>query len=261
MVKEYYKDNNITLFLGDSINILKNIPSKSVNMIFADPPYFLSNGGITCKSGKVASVNKGEWDKSNGLEEDFKFNYEWLKESKRILKDNGTIWISGTMHNIYQIGYILQLLNFKILNEIVWFKPNAPPNMTKKYFTHSHETVLWARKSKFFSHKFNYDITKSFEDKINFKDKQTRSVWSIPITPLFEKKYGKHPTQKPLELLRRIILSSTNEKDIILDPFIGSGTTAVVGLKNKRKIIGIDKEKKYLDLTLKRLNKKRRIYK
>ncbi len=252
-MKKYFENENIVLYHSDVIDALKEIPKNSVDMIFADPPYFLSNGGITCRAGKMVSVNKGDWDRSSGVEEDLNFNINWIKEARRVLKENGTIWISGTMHNIYQVGYALKKLKFKILNEIVWFKPNAPPNLSKKYFTHSHETVIWARKHSFISHKYNYEIMKEIEDKLNPKGKQLRGVWVIPLTPKREKVYGHHPTQKPLELLKRIILSSTTENDVILDPFVGSGTTAVIATKYKRKFIGIDKEKKYLDLTLKRL--------
>lgn len=235
---------------------MKELPEKSVDMAFADPPYFLSNGGISCRAGKVVSVDKADWDKSNGFENDFEFTLNWIKECRRILKDNGTIWISGTMHNIYQVGFALQKLNFKLLNEISWFKPNAPPNLSCKYFTHSHETLIWARKNEKIPHYFNYEETRSWNDALSHSGTQMRSVWTIPLTPLSEKTHGKHPTQKPIELLKRIILSSTNENAIILDPFNGSGTTGVVAKNLGRRYIGIEKDEEFLKLTIKRLNSK-----
>jgi len=253
-MKPYFESNTIKLFHDDCLNILNKLPENSIDMIFADPPYFLSNGGISCKSGKMVSVNKADWDKSKGFEEDFRFTKNWINACRRVLKNNGTIWISGTMHNIYQVGFSLQKFNFKILNEISWFKPNAPPNLTCKYFAHTHETIIWARKHIKIPHTFNYDLMKEWDDKIAVKGKQMRSIWNIPLTPMREKKFGKHPTQKPIELLKRIIISSTNENDLILDPFNGSGTTGVVALKLNRNYIGIDKEKDFLDLTLKRIN-------
>jgi site-specific DNA-methyltransferase (adenine-specific) len=257
MIKPYFSENQIKLFLGNSLSILKQFEDNSFDMIFADPPYFLSNGGISCKNGKIVKVNKADWDKSNGFENDFAFNYSWLKQCQRILKPTGTIWITGTKHNIFMIGTILQQLEFNILNDIIWFKPNAPPNLSCKFFTHSHETLLWARKNKNISHKFNYSVSKlweSSEDIFKNEEKQMRSVWSIPLTPPREKQFGKHPTQKPLELLKRIILTSTNENDLVLDPFNGSGTTGVICKKFNRKYIGIDLEKEYLELSKIRLS-------
>ncbi len=253
MIKEFYKSKNIRLFHDNCINVLNNLPEKSVDMIFADPPYFLSNGGISCSAGKIVSVNKAEWDKSKGIDKDFQFTQEWINACRRVLKDNGTIWISGTMHNIYQVGYALQKANYKLLNEISWFKPNAPPNLSCRYFTHSHETILWARKHQKIAHTFNYELMKEWNDKISPNGKQMRSIWNIPLTPMSEKTHGKHPTQKPIELLKRIILSSTKKGDVILDPFVGSGTTGVVAMMFNRKFIGIDKEKNFLKLTLKRI--------
>lgn len=249
----YYNSKDFSLLKGDCLKVLKTMPDNSVDMIFADPPYFLSNNGISCKGGKMVSVNKAKWDVSSGFEKDLEFNLNWLTESKRVLKENGTIWISGTMHNIYQIGYSLQKLNYHILNEISWFKPNAPPNLSCRYFTHSHETLLWARKNKSSKHNFNYNLMKEWDDNISESGKQMRSVWSIPLTSKYEKINGYHPTQKPIELLKRVILSSTNTGDVVLDPFNGSGTTGIVSKIYGRKYIGIDLEKDYLDLTVKRL--------
>lgn len=253
----YYEKDKVKLLLGNSIEILKTIKKDSIDMIFADPPYGLSNNGITCKNGKMVSVNKGNWDKSNGIEEDFKFHNLWIKACKRVLKPNGTLWISGTYHSIYACGYALQKQKFKILNDITWFKPNGAPNLTCKYFTASHETILWAIKDPKEKHTYNYKVMKHGnwheKDIIKNEDKQMRSVWSIATPSKSEKEFGKHPTQKPLKLLERIVLSSTNEGDLILDPFTGSSTTGVIALKYNRKFIGIDMEEEYLDLSIKRL--------
>ncbi|KPU43244.1 modification methylase DpnIIB [Oxobacter pfennigii] len=244
----YYEDKWFKLIQGDCIERLRSIDEKSINMIFADPPYKLSNDGITCKSGKMASVNKGEWDRSEGLKDDHDFNKKWLLECGRVLTDNGTIWISGTYHIIHSIAFALMEMNYYIINEVTWNKPNAAPNMGCRCFTASQETLLWAKKSKKARHVFNYSLMKELNG-----GKQMRSVWDIPTTPMREKTYGGHPTQKPKELLKRCILSSTNHEDIILDPFCGSGTTGVVAVENRRKFIGIDTNTEYLELTKKRL--------
>ncbi|MEG1297327.1 MAG: DNA methyltransferase, partial [Niameybacter sp.] len=150
------KYQDVNLINGDCTQVLKELQEESIDMIFADPPYFLSNGGITCQNGKMVSVNKGKWDVSQGLDGDFKFNLEWIQNCDRVLKPHGTIWISGTYHNIHMIGYILTLLGYYIINEISWIKPNAPPNMGCRCFTASHETLLWAKKKKKAKHTFNY---------------------------------------------------------------------------------------------------------
>jgi site-specific DNA-methyltransferase (adenine-specific) len=260
---KYFHDNNFLLVLGDSLELLKKISKNSVDMIFADPPYFLSNGGITCMSGRMVSVDKGKWDKSNGVEENFKFNLKWLGECRRILKKDGTIWISGTSHIIYSIGYAMQVLGYKVLNDIIWYKRNAPPNLSCRYFTHSTEIILWAAKSDKSKHYFDYKKMKELN-----KNKQMRNIWDIKDTGpenlweisapgKKEKEFGKHPTQKPEELLKRIVLASTKGDDIILDPFNGSGTTGIIASGFNRKYIGIDNEKEYLDLTIKRYEKEK----
>ena len=249
MIQPYFKNNDFILYQNDCVKVLNELPQNSVDLIFADPPYFLSNGGISCSAGKMVSVNKGSWDKSNGFEQDFDFTLNWLGACKRVLKDNGCIWISGTMHNIYQVGFALQKLDYKILNEISWFKPNAPPNLSCRYFAHSHETLIWARKNKESYHTFNYEEMKQIGDKINPKGKQMRSVWSIPLTPLSEN-FESTPTQKPIDLLKRVIQSTSNKGDVVLDPFNGSGTSGVVAKELGRKYIGIDLEKNFLDLTI-----------
>jgi site-specific DNA-methyltransferase (adenine-specific) len=230
-------------------------------MIFADPPYNLSNGGITCYAGRMVSVNKGDWDKSKGFEQDHQFTLDWLNACRRVLKDDGTIWISGTIHNIYSIGFALQQLGYKILNEICWYKPNAAPNLSCRYFTHSHEVVLWAAKSKNSRHKFNYERMKKIAGGKQMrsvwmdidKEESVPDIWTINTPSVEEKHFGKHPTQKPVALLERIILASTNPYDTILDPFTGSSTTGVVAIKHGRKFIGIDSSKEYMDLSTKRI--------
>lgn len=252
---KYFSSKNFTLYKDNSLTLLKKFPENKFNMIFADPPYFLSNGTFSCQNGKMVDVKKGDWDMSNSLEETIKFHKTWLKECKRILKPNGTIWVSGTYHSIYQCGILIQELGYRILNDIAWFKPNASPNLSCRFFTASHETIIWARKEQKRPHTFNYKEMKEGnwnQDSIKKPNKQMRSVWEIKTTPKSEKVYGKHPTQKPKELLKRIILASTNKGDLVLDPFTGSSTTGLVAVEYGRKFIGIDKEKEYLDLSIQR---------
>ncbi|MFH0768485.1 MAG: DNA methyltransferase [Chloroflexota bacterium] len=249
-IEPYYenKEHSIKLFCGDCLQLLPKFPQNSIDVIFADPPYFLSNGGITCHAGRMVSVNKGKWDVSHGGEENHKFNLAWLSECQRVLTTNGTIWVSGTAHVIFSIGFAMQQLGFKTLNDIVWFKPNASPNLSCRYFTHSTETVIWASKNHKSKHTFNYELMKQLSN-----GKQMRNVWEISPPQPNEKTHGKHPTQKPLKLLERILLASTNEGDIVLDPFNGSGSTGVAALRLGRKYIGVEISQEYLDLTIKRL--------
>jgi site-specific DNA-methyltransferase (adenine-specific) len=197
--KAYFKDKDFVLFLDDSIKALKEFPEDSVDMIFADPPYNLSNGGFTVHAGKRVSVHKGDWDKSKGVEEDFEFHRQWLAECFRVLKPDGSIWVSGTYHSIYQCGYAMQLIGLKILNDISWFKPNASPNLSGRYFTASHETLIWARKDPKGKHTYNYQAMKNGDwherDFIKKEGKQMRSVWSINTPRPDEKKFGKHPNR------------------------------------------------------------------
>ncbi len=261
MHKIFYKSDAVTLYEDDCLNILPSLPERSVDMIFADPPYNLSNGGITCQSGRMVSVNKGEWDKSQGIEQNQAFAIQWLTACRQVLKDDGTIWVSGTMHNIYSVGYALQQLGYKLLNEISWFKPNASPNLSCRYFTHSHETLIWAAKSAKSKHKFDYQLMKksaggkqmrSLWMDIDVED-EPQDIWVMSTPSKVEKTFGKHPTQKPLALLERIILASTGLGDLILDPFTGSSTTGVAAVKHGRRFIGIDTDTQYLDLSVKRL--------
>ncbi len=234
---------------GDAVQVMNDMPDESVDLIFADPPYGLSNGGFTCHAGKRAAVDKGEWDKSQGAAADFSFHTSWIAACRRTLKPNGTIWISGTYHSIYACGLALQQGGWHILNDICWFKSNAPPNLSCRMFAASHETLIWARKAKGAKHVFNYEVMRDSEwerDTLKKHGKQMRSVWQIGAPQAAEKAFGKHPTQKPVKLLRRIVLACTNPQDTVLDPFCGSATTGVAALGCDRKFIGIDSSKEYL---------------
>ena len=255
MKKPYYNKLKFKLYQSNCLDLLADLPDNSVDMVFADPPYLLSNDGFSVHAGRRVSVNKGKWDKSHGLIKDFEFHCAWIEAVKRILKPHGTLWISGTYHSIYQCGYALQLAEFQILNDVAWFKPNASPNLSCRYFTASHETLLWARKDKKAKHIFNYDLMKNGdwpEDKLKKPGLQMRSVWSMGTPKSGEKKFGKHPTQKPVALLKRIILASTNNGDLIVDPFAGSSTTGIASYLLGRQFIGVDIDKKYLDVSIKR---------
>jgi len=253
--RPYFSKDEFVLYNNDCLKILEQLPENSIDMIFADPPYFLSSGSFTCQNGKMVSVKKGDWDLSNGLKKNFEFHVRWIGACKRVLKPHGTIWISGTYHSVYQCGFVLQTAGYHILNDIAWFKPNASPNLSCRFFTASHETLLWARKDEKAKHTFNYEAMKNGqwpEDFIKKQNLQMRSVWAINTPKTIEKRFGKHPTQKPANLLKRIVLASTNKKDLILDPFTGSSTTGLAAYLFGRKFIGIDTEKKYLDLSIKR---------
>lgn len=230
--------------------LISKYPLGKFDMIFADPPYFLSNGGITCHAGKMVKVDKGQWDKSNGPELNHEFNNAWLSRCQKLLKPNGTIWVSGTHHIIYSVGYAMQQLGMKILNDITWEKPNPPPNLSCRYFTHSTETIIWAAKNERAKHQFNYAIMRELNS-----GKQMKSVWKLAAPNGEEKDLGKHPTQKPGALLERIMLASTNDGDLIFDPFSGSSTTGVVAIKLKRRFVGCELESEYLALSAKRLSR------
>ena len=257
--KPFFQSNSSVIFNENCLEILKTFPENCIDMIFADPPYMLSNDGITCQNGKMAAVNKGKWDKSKGFEKDTLFHNEWISACRRILKPEGTIWVSGTYHSIYQCGFFLLKNDFHILNDIAWFKPNASPNLSCRFFTASHETVIWARKDKKAKHIFNYTEMKDGyfpEDKLKKENTQMRSVWSISTPKNCEKENGKHPTQKPLDLLKRIVLASTCENSIVLDPFCGSGTTGAACRDiGNRFFIGIEIDSGYCNVAKKRLLK------
>jgi len=245
MLDPYFKskDKNFVLLHGDSMKLLPKFEHK-FDMVFADPPYFLSNNGLSIQSGKIVSVNKGNWDKSMGFEYLNEFNRQWLSLVRDKMKENATIWISGTLHNIFSIGQLLTELDFKILNIITWEKSNPPPNFSCRYFTHSTEQIIWARKNEKVPHYFNYELMKQLNG-----DKQMKDVWKLPAIAPWEKSCGKHPTQKPLSVLTRLILASTQPGAWLLDPFCGSSTTGIAGNLANRKYLGIDMEVDFLEIS------------
>lgn len=244
MIKDYYKSANsdYTLAQGDCLELLPQF-KFSFDSIFADPPYFLSNGGISYQSGQVVCVDKGGWDKAQTPEQIDVFNRQWLSLCREKLSDNGSIWVSGTYHNIFSIATILKDLGFKILNVVTWVKTNPPPNVSCRFFTYSTEFVIWARKHYKKPHYFNYELMRQING-----GKQMPDVWHLPAIARWEKSCGKHPTQKPLSLLSRIILASTPENGWILDPFCGSGTTGIAASLLGRRFLGIERESEYLEM-------------
>lgn len=250
MIVPFYKSDNrdFTIVHGDCFDVLPQFDFK-FDMIFADPPYFLSNGGISYQAGKVVCVDKGEWDKGASSESIMEFNRKWLSLCREKLKDNGTIWISGTHHNIFSIANVLSELGYKILNVITWAKTNPPPNISCRFFTYSTEFIIWARKCPKIPHKYNYELMKTIND-----GKQMTDVWRLPAIGRWEKSCGKHPTQKPLALLTRIILASTDEHDWILDPFAGSSTTGIAANLCGRRFLGIEQENDFATLSMHRRN-------
>ena len=241
MIIPYYKspERAFNLLNGDTFELLPQFNFK-FDMIFADPPYFLSSGGISIQSGKVVCVDKGEWDKSMSNEDISAFNLKWLSLCREKLKDNGTIWISGTYHNIFSVANCLAELGYKILNVITWAKTNPPPNISCRYFTFSTEFIIWARKCPKVPHYYNYDLMKHING-----EKQMTDVWRLPAIAPWEKTCGKHPTQKPLSLLSRIILASTKPGAWILDPFAGSSTTGIAANLLGRRYLGIEREEEF----------------
>lgn len=233
------------LYLGDCIEVMKELNNESIDLIFADPPYFLSNGGKSINSGKVVSVNKGEWDKKTNYMNTNLFTYNWLKECYRLLKESGSIWVSGTHHNVFDVEREMKKIGFKIINIVIWHKSDPPPLIYKNKLRFSYEFIIWAKKGT--KHFFHYEAM------FNVHNTEMEDVWLIPAVQLSEKQFGYHPTQKPEALLERIILASSKEFDVVLDPFLGSGTTCYIAKKLKRKYIGIEKEEKYYQLAKRRM--------
>ena len=232
------------VYLADCVELMRMMPAGCVDVIFADPPYRLSGGGVTVKSGRLAPVDKGNWDRSTGsFEKDHEWNVRWLREARRVLKPDGTLWVSGTHHIIFSLGFTLQSLQYRIINQIAWQKPHPPPNALHTAFTHAHETLIWASKGKGARHTFNYDLINSPNPTA-----QLSSVWRIPSVPKSEKRMGYHPTQKPLRLVRRALLASTREGDLVFDPFTGSGTTAVAAKELGRAFVGAELEGEFAKL-------------
>lgn len=256
MIASYYKssNNDFTIIQGDCVETLSKF-EFGFDMVFADPPYFLSGGGISCQSGKVVCVDKGDWDKPSSPEEMDRFNLRWLSACRDHMKDNATIWISGTHHNIFSVQQQLLKLGFKILNVITWAKTNPPPNISCRYFTYSTEFIIWARKSPKTPHYFNYELMKELN-----ANKQMTDVWQLPAIAKWEKSCGKHPTQKPLGLLARIIQASTQPGAWILDPFSGSGTTGIAANLLGRRYLGLEKEDEFLSMSKARREEIENIY-
>jgi len=249
--------NPNTIIQGDCIDELKKFPDNSIDLIFADPPYNmqLENALYRPNNTKVVGVDD-EWDKFASFEEYDNFCTAWLTECRRILKDTGTIWVIGSYHNIFRVGNIMLNLGFWILNDVTWYKTNPMPNFLGKRFTNATETLLWCSKSKEFKkYTFNHKLMKKYNG-----DKQMTSVWRIGLCIGEERLKGEdgkkaHSTQKPEELLKRVILSTTKQGDIVLDPFFGTGTTGAVAKKLKRNFIGIEKESAYITLAKNRIDK------
>ena len=241
----FYKSPNhdFNLLHGDTFELLLQFNFK-FDMIFADPPYFLSSGGISVQSGKVVCVDKGDWDKSMSQEDINAFNLKWLLLCREKLKDNGTIWISGTYHNIFSVANCLTQLGYKILNVITWAKTNPPPNISCRYFTYSTEFIIWARKKEEVAHYYNYELMKHIND-----DKQMTDVWRLPAIAPWEKTCTKHPTQKPLGLLSRIIMASTKSGAWVLDPFAGSSTTGIAANLLGRRFLGIEQDEEFAKIS------------
>jgi site-specific DNA-methyltransferase (adenine-specific) len=241
-------DARLRLFAGDCLEVLERLPEESVDVVFADPPYFLSNGGTTCRSGKRTAVDKGAWDRSRGADDNHAFNRAWLTACRRVLRPSGTIWVSGTSHVIYSVGFAMQQLGFKLLNDIAWEKPNPPPNLSCRYFTHSTETILWAAKDRRSRHHFDYGRMRATNG-----GKQMKTVWRMPAPGPGEKTLGRHPTQKPIALLQRIVQASCPSGGRVLDPFNGSGTTAVACAREGLEYWGIEQDPAWLELSRRRL--------
>jgi len=244
-------DGRAELHCADQRAFLASLPDESVDCVWTDPPYFLSNDGPTCVAGKRRKVNKGEWDRSQGLSGDHQFNLAWLAECQRVLRPAGTIWVSGTTHVYLSVGMAMMALGFRILNDIVWEKPNPPPNLGCRCFTHATEMILWATKAPRGSrhrHVFNYDAMKQAND-----GRQMKNVWRYAAPGAGEKRHGRHPTQKPLALIERCIEASTLPGQRVLDPFAGSGSTGVAALRRGREFVGCEIEPDYARLAVERL--------
>ena len=245
-------DGQSALYCGDAFDLMAAIPDNSVDCIWTDPPYLLSNDGVTCIAGRRVSVNKGEWDRSGGIENDHEFNLSWLRECHRILKPAGTIWVTGTLHIYLSVGMAMMQLGYRILNDIIWEKTNPPPNLGCRCFAHSTETILWATKApKGSKHKYTFN----YQDmKAENGGKQMKTVWKFPAAGRDEKVHGKHPTQKPVALIERCLRASTNPGDLVFDPFAGTGATGVAALKTARQFAGMERELEYTHIGSLRLS-------
>ena len=244
-------DGGSRLYRGNVFDLFSRLPDGAFDCIWTDPPYFLSNGGVTCVAGRMVKVDKGEWDRSRGIALDHKFNLEWLAECHRLLKPAGTIWVTGTLHVYLSIGMALQELGFRVLNDIIWQKSNPPPNLGRRCFTHATEMVLWATKAlKGSKHRYTFHYETMREEN---GGKQMKNVWRFPAAGRQEKKFGKHPTQKPAALIARCLRASTDQDDVVFDPFAGSGSTGVAALGMHRRFVGCEREEEFIQLAARRL--------
>jgi site-specific DNA-methyltransferase (adenine-specific) len=246
-------DGTSRLHHVDCLAFMASLPADSIDCIWTDPPYLLSNDGITCVGGRMVKVNKGEWDRSRGVDLDHEFNRTWLAACHRVLKPAGALWVSGTLHVYLSVGMAMQQLGFRILNDIVWEKPAPPPNLGCRCFTHSTEMLLWATKARKGGkdrHKFNYEAMKEEN-----AGKQMKSVWRLSTPGEDEKTFGKHPTQKPIALIARCLRATTDPGDVVFDPFAGSGSTGVAALTLDRQFIGCEQDEAYAALAARRLDR------
>jgi site-specific DNA-methyltransferase (adenine-specific) len=250
---------------GDCLEVLEGLAPHSVDLVFADPPYHLSNGGTTCQGGRRVRVDKGSWDASRGVEQDHAFQRRWLSACRRVLKPTGTIWVSGTQHVIFSVGYAMQSLGFHLLNTVTWYKPNAAPNLACRMFTHSTELLLWASplKARPLAHRFNYRAMKAENGGRQMRDlweiaerpagDERQLVWPLPTPGPREKQHGRHPTQKPLALLERVLAASAAPGDLVVDPFCGSATTGVAARGQGCRFLGVEQDPGYVELAARRL--------
>ena len=246
------EDGRSKLYAADALATLKALPENSVDCVWTDPPYLLSNDGVTCVAGRRVSVNKGDWDQSQGIELDHEFNRAWLGECHRILKPEGTIWVTGTSHVYLSVGMAMLQVGFRLLNDIIWEKPNPPPNLGCRCFTHATETILWGTKaSKGSKHKYTFNYGEMREEN---GGKQMKNVWRMAAAGKDEKSFGKHPTQKPVALIARCLRASTNSGDLVLDPFAGTCATGVAALSLGRHFIGCENQPEFVEIGRNRLD-------
>ena len=246
------EDESSRLYHGDAFDLMASLQDNSVDCVWTDPPYLLSNDGATCVAGKRVSVNKGAWDRSQGIDSDHEFNLSWLRECHRILKPAGTIWVTGTLHIYLSVGMAMMQLGYRILNDIIWEKTNPPPNLGCRCFAHSTETLLWATKAPKGSkhkHTFHYQ-----EMKDENGGKQMKTVWKFPAAGRAEKRFGKHPTQKPVALVDRCLRATTNPGDLVVDPFAGAATVGVAAISLGRRFIGYERDLEYAKIGSQRLD-------
>ena len=246
------EDGHSKLYAADALATLEALPDNSVDCVWTDPPYLLSNDGVTCVAGKRVSVNKGAWDQSRGFEQDHEFNRAWLGECHRILKPEGTIWVTGTSHVYLSVGMAMLQLGFRLLNDIIWEKPNPPPNLGCRCFTHATETILWATKApKGSRHRYTFNYA---DMRAENGGRQMKNVWRMAVPGKDEKVFGKHPTQKPVALIARCLRASTNPGDLVLDPFAGTCATGVAALSLGRYFIGCENQTEFVEIGRKRLD-------